>query len=329
MHIHSLDDWCHEHVFIAEEQEKGEKRAYWVIALTVTMMVIEIFSGWLFNSMALLADGWHMASHAAALCITVFAYWYARKNLHNRQYTFGTGKVSVLGGFGSAVVLGVVTIMMIWESVQRFFEPMTISFNEAIGVAVIGLVVNLASAWLLHQGGHDHHHGHDHGHHHSHDHSHDHHHHGHGHGHDHNLRAAFLHVVADALTSVLAIVALLAGKFYGWVWMDPMMGIVGALVISHWTYGLLRDTGRILLDGDADEHLKDKIKHTIEDHSDNRVTDLHVWRVGPKHQAAIVSLVTHYPQSADDYKKLLAPYHLSHITIEVSEPCLPEQSSAT
>jgi cation diffusion facilitator family transporter len=325
MHIHSLDDWRHEHIFIAADQESGERRAYWVIALTVTMMTVEIFSGWLFNSMALLADGWHMASHAAALCITVFAYWYARRNLHNSSYTFGTGKVGVLGGFSSAVVLGVVALIMVWESVQRFFEPLTISFDEAIAVAALGLAVNLASAWLLHQGaGHDHHGHHD-----------DHHHNelGRHHHHDHNLRAAFLHVMADALTSVLAIFALLTGKMLGWIWMDPMMGIVGALVIGHWTYGLLRDTSRILLDGDAGEGGKAGIRKTIEADADNRVTDLHVWRVGSRHFAVIVSIVTHFPKSAEHYKELLRDHRdLAHVTVEVnwcdSQPCLPSSPEA-
>lgn len=324
MHIHTLDDWRHDHVFIASDQERSEKRAYWVIALTVTMMIVEISSGWLFNSMALLADGWHMASHAAALCITVFAYWYARRNLHNHRYTFGTGKVGVLGGFSSAVVLGVVALIMVWESVQRFFEPLTIRFDEAIAVAVLGLSVNLVSAWLLHQGGgHDHHDHHENGHHRHHRH----------HDHDHNLRAAFLHVMADALTSVLAIIALLTGKMLGWIWMDPMMGIVGALVIGHWTYGLLRDTSRILLDSDAGEGLKADIRNTIESDADNRVADLHLWRVGTRHVAVIVSIVTHFPKSAEHYKDLLRDHRdLAHVTVEVNRcdglPCLPSSPEA-
>lgn len=321
MHIHALDDWRHEHVFIAENQERSERRAYWVIALTVTMMIVEILSGWLFNSMALLADGWHMTSHAAALCITVFAYWYARRHLHSRRYTFGPGKIGVLGGFTSGVVLGVVALLMVWESVQRFFDPLTIRFDEAIAVAALGLIVNLVSAWLLHERGH-----------------HDTHHHGHHehalHHKDHNLRAAFLHVMADALTSVLAIIALLFGKMLGWIWMDPMMGIVGALVIGHWTYGLLRDTSRVLLDADASEGVKADLVKIIEADADNRVADLHVWRVGPQHVAAIVSIVTHFPRSAEHYKELIRKHRdLAHITIEVNrctgEPCLPPTPEAT
>lgn len=312
MHTHSLDEWRHKHAFISGEQERGERRAYWVIALTVVTMVVEIGAGWLFNSMALLADGWHMASHAAALSITVFAYWYARRNLYNTRYTFGTGKVGVLGGFASAVVLGIVALMMVWESAERFLEPLSIRFDEAILVATVGLVVNLGSAWLLHQGGT---HAHDDGHHHH-------------HHRDHNLRAAFLHVLADALTSVLAILALIAGKAYGWVWMDPMMGIVGAAIIARWTYGLMRDTGRILLDGDVDEATKDDIRKIVEADADNRVTDLHVWRIGPRHFAAIISVVTHYPQSVAHYKALLRGRpDLVHVSVEViqcgSEPCVP------
>lgn len=337
MHIHNLETWRHEHVFIDRDQARGERRAYWVIALTVVTMVVEVTSGLLFNSMALLADGWHMASHAAALCITVFAYWYARRHLHDKAYTFGTGKVGVLGGFASAVVLGVIALLMAAESVHRILEPLRIDFDEAMAVAVLGLAVNLVSAWLLHQGsGPAVHHGHGHGHEHPHDHhAHDHHAQGHRHRekHDHNLRAAFLHVMADALTSVLAIVALLAGKTMGWVWMDPVMGIVGSLLIGHWTYGLLRDTGRILLDGSVGEGLRDDIRRKIEADADNRVTDLHVWRVGTDHLAAIISVVTHFPQSAEHYKSLLVGLDgLSHVTVEVirctTPPCIAPSGEA-
>lgn len=327
MHTGSLDNWRHEHVYVAETLTRGERRTYWVIALTVTMMVVEITTGWLFNSMALLADGWHMASHAAALCITVFAYWYARRHRHDKAYTFGTGKVGVLGGYTSGILLGVVALLMIWESVQRFFEPLTIDFDEAMAVAALGLAVNLLSAWLLHQGGgHHHHHGHHHGEHAD----------GHSHarGEDHNLRAAFLHVMADALTSVLAIIALLAGKVLGWAWMDPAMGIVGALVIGHWMFGLLRDTSRILLDGGIDDDTQTRIREAIEADSDNRVTDLHVWRVGADHLAATISVVTHFPQSAEYYKALLADQtELAHVVVEVNhcadEPCIDPSAGET
>ncbi len=312
MHIYSLDTWRHEHIFIADAPTRGERRTLWVIALTVTMMGAEISAGLLFNSMALLADGWHMASHAAALCITVSAYWYARRHRHDTSYSFGTGKVGVLGGYTSAIVLGVVALLMVWESVQRFFDPVSIDFDEATAVATLGLLVNLLSAWLLrHSGGHSHHHdGCD-----------------HSDPQDHNLRAAFLHVMADALTSVLAIIALLTGKTLGWVWMDPAMGIVGALVIGHWTYGLLRDTSRILLDSGVDDDTLTQIRDAIETDSDNRVTDLHVWRIGETHVAAIISVVTHFPRSAEHYKSLLAGQkELAHVTVEVfhcsGEPCI-------
>jgi len=319
VHIHSLEDWRHEHAFVTGGAQVRERRVYGVIALTTIMMVVEIVSGWWFNSMALLADGWHMASHSAALLITVFAYWYARRHLRDPRYTFGTGKVGVLGGFTSGVVLGVVALLMVWESGQRFFSPLTISFDEAMLVAITGLVVNIASAALLHQGHSDHAPGHHHEH--AHDHSHNHH-------QDHNLRAAFLHVVADALTSILAIVALICGKAFGWVALDPLMGIVGAIVIGHWTYGLLRDTSRILLDGSAGEDTRERIRQTIEADADNRVTDIHVWWIGSNHLAVMLSVVTHYPRNPEHYKALLVDFpDLVHVTVEVnacsSTPCIP------
>ncbi|MCB2100140.1 MAG: CDF family Co(II)/Ni(II) efflux transporter DmeF [Rhodobacterales bacterium] len=324
MHIHSLDDWRHDHLFAGADEARNEKRTFWVVVLTAATMGVEIGAGMLFNSMALLADGWHMASHAAALGITLFTYWYARRHARDARYTFGTGKVGVLGGYTSGLVLAMVALLMVWESVHRFLEPVAIRFPEAISVAVLGLVVNLLSAWLLHAGGHDHHHDH---HHHDHDHDHDHDH-GHSHAKDLNLNAAFLHVVADAMTSVLAIAALIAGWVWGWVWMDPLMGIVGALVIARWTHGLLRDTGRVLLDGAVDRDTREHIRGLIEADADNRVVDLHVWRVGTGHLSAIVTLVTHYPRPPDAYKALLAGVPgLTHVTVEVqscgSEPCLP------
>ena len=265
------------------------------------MMIVEISAGYIFGSMALLADGWHMGTHAAALGITAFAYWYARKQSDNPNYSFGTGKVGVLGGFGSAVVLAVIAVLMGIESIQRLFSPVTIRFNEAIAVAVIGLAVNLISAYLLRG---QHHHSHDPG---------------HRHHHDHNLRAAYLHVLADALTSLLAIVALLTGKAFGWIWMDPIMGLVGALIISRWSYGLLVDSGKVLLDRDVNEEAVEEIRSIVESDSDNRVTDLHVWRVGSRHLSVILSIVTHYPKPPDHYKKLLAEYdEIAHVTVEVN-----------
>jgi cation diffusion facilitator family transporter len=270
--------------------------------------------------MALLADGWHMGTHAVALGITAFAYFYARRHSDNPNYSFGTGKVGVLGGFTSAVVLAVIALLIGVESIQRLVSPQPIRFNEAIAVAFVGLVVNVISAFLL-QGKHRHHHGH-----------------GHDHGNikkfrDHNLRAAYFHVLADALTSLLAIIALFTGKAFGWIWMDPIMGIVGAIIISRWSYGLLVDTGKVLLDRDVNQEAVAEIRSIIESDSDNRVSDLHVWRVGSHHLSAIVSIVTHYPKSPDHYKKLLADYdEIAHVTIEVNtsdtEPCIVQPEPA-
>jgi len=300
MHTHNLHLWEHSHRFNIED-DHAERNTKRVILLTLVMMVIEITAGYIFGSMALLADGWHMGTHAAALGITAFAYYYARKHSENPSYSFGTGKVGVLGGFGSAVVLAVIALLMGVESVQRLFSPVNIRFNEAIAVAVVGLAVNLISAYLLRG---RHHHSHQ-----------------HGSGHDHNLRAAYLHVLADALTSLLAIVALITGKAFGWVWMDPIMGIVGALIISRWSYGLLIDTGKVLLDRDVNAEAVEEIRSIVESDSDNRVADLHVWRVGSHHLAAIISIVTHFPKPPDHYKKLLADHHeMAHITVEVN-PC--------
>jgi cation diffusion facilitator family transporter len=284
--------------------------------LTAITMVVEIVAGVTYGSMALLADGWHMATHVAAFGIAVFAYQYARSHATDPKYTFGTGKVSVLGGFASAIALAVIAFVMALESIARLFQPQSIQFNEAIGVAAIGLVVNLVSAWLL-QDHHNHsHHAADHHDHHDHDHDHDDY---HSHHSDHNLRAAYFHVVADALTSVFAIVALFAGKFLGLIWMDAAMGLVGAAVITRWAYGLVRDTGSILLDGAIDKRIKLAIVSAIEENADNRVTDLHVWHVAQNHLAATISLVTHDPQMPDYYKKLLSHIpSLSHVLVEVN-----------
>lgn len=281
-------------------------------------MTIEIAAGYIFGSMALLADGWHMGTHAIALSITAFAYFFARKHSDNPNYSFGTGKVGVLGGFASAVVLAVIALLVGVESFQRLITPKTILFNQAIAVAVVGLIVNLVSAFLLQN---KHHHGHKHD-------SGKHHH------HDHNLRAAYLHVLADALTSVLAIIALLTGKIFGWIWMDPVMGIVGATVITKWSYGLLIDTGKILLDRDVNQEAVDEIRSKIESDSDTKVTDIHVWRVGSHHLSALISLVTHYPKSPDHYKNLLLEYdEIVHVTIEVNacegESCLAVTNPTT
>ena len=313
MHIHSLEQWRHSHRYQVVNTQ-GEKRTRWVILLTLVMMVIEISAGYTFGSMALLADGWHMGTHAIALGITVFAYYFARRQAGNPVYSFGTGKIGVLGGFTSAIVLAVVALLMGVESLERFLSPRAIKFNEAILVAVIGLIVNIVSALLLQE---KHHHGHDH----------DHNHHNHQKIQDHNLRAAYFHVIADALTSVLAIVALLCGKSFGWVWMDPLMGMVGACIIIKWAHGLVLDTGKILLDRDVNREAVEEIRSFIESDSDNRVSDIHVWRVGPQYLYAILSIVTHFPKPPDYYKELLSEYEeIVHVTIEVhqaeSEPCL-------
>lgn len=321
MHVHTLEQWQHSHDF-SINQNHAEKNTKIVMLLTAVTMIAEIVAGTIFGSMALLADGWHMATHVAAFGITVFAYQYARRHAADPKYTFGTGKVIVLGGFASAVALSVIAFVMAFESATRLFQPQAIQFNEAIGVAILGLAVNLVSAWLLQN---------------HHDHTHDHHHHpGHSHNHhsDHNLRAAYFHVLADALTSVLAIVALFAGKFLGWVWLDAVMGLVGAGVIAKWAYGLVSDTGSILLDGGIGKQIKLDIMTAIEEDADNRVTDLHVWYVSQNHLAATVSLVTHYPRAPEHYKNLLRYVPaLSHVLVEVNpchgEPCvelLPNKS---
>lgn len=281
----------------------GERRTRYVVALTAITMIAEIVAGSVFGSMALLADGWHMGTHVLAFVITLFAYGYARRHAKTGRYTFGTGKVSVLAGFTSAVVLVIIALMMVIESLLRMIEAQPIQFNQAIFVAVIGLLVNLVSAWLLHD---DHHH-------HDHDHEHEHHH------HDHNLRAAYMHVLADALTSVTAIVALLSGKYLGWMWMDPLMGIVGALVIIRWAMGLLRDTSGILLDESEHADVHEGIRRLIETDEKDQITDLHVWRVGPNHVAAIISIATHESKSPAHYKQLLLQItELSHVTVEVN-----------
>lgn len=312
MHIHNLEQWQHSHDF-SVDRHQAEKNTKIVLSFTAITMVAEIAAGITFGSLALLADGWHMATHVGAFGITVFAYRYARRNANNPKYTFGTGKVTVLGGFTSAIVLAVISFGIAIESATRLFQPQAIQFNEAIYVAVIGLAVNLASAVLLQ----DHHH-------HHHDHDHDH------HQDDRNLRAAYIHVLADALTSVLAIVALCAGKFLGWVWMDAVMGLVGALVIARWSYDLVSETASILLDGGIDKPIQLAIVNAIEQDADNRITDLHVWPVSENHLAATIALITHYPQPPEYYKNLLSQIPtLSHVIVEVNhchgEPCLELQ----
>lgn len=323
MHTHTLYQWQHSHNYRIDTGE-GERKTLMVVILTAVMMVVEISAGMIFGSMALLADGWHMGTHVAALGITLYAYRYARNHQNDRRYTFGTGKVGALGGFAGAVGLAVVALIMGLESVESLFAVRTIQYTEAIAVAIVGLIVNLASAMLLRDHDHGHDHGHSHGHHHEHDHGHD-----HDHGHeDQNRRAAYLHVLADTLTSVTAIVALLIGRQLGWSWLDSAMGLVGALVITRWSYGLLRSTSRVLLDGNVPEDTIEEIRAAVESDADNRISDLHVWQVAPENLSAIVSVVTHYPRPVEHYKHLLDGIEdLTHVTVEVyhctSEPCLP------
>ncbi|MDP6636871.1 MAG: cation diffusion facilitator family transporter [Phycisphaerae bacterium] len=305
MHIHNLDKWKTSHDFEVAN-ESGRRRTLLILVLTIVTMVGEIVGGTLLGSMALLADGWHMATHAAAFGITVFAYWYARKHRDNPDFAFSTGKVSALGGFASAVSLAVVALMMASESIHRLIAPQQIMFDQAILVAFLGLTINGVCVFMLH------------GQHHSHD----------GGHHDHNLKAAYFHVLADTLTSVLAIVALAFGKFLGWVWLDPAMGVVGALVISKWALGLLVNSGKMLLDRNVDRETRDAIISRIESDTDNRVVDLHAWHASPHHIMLIISIVTHYPKDPAYYKELLSEVgEFAHVTIEVNQcvepPCIP------
>lgn len=307
MATHDTTTWQHDHIFGLDARQAGEKRTHWVIGLTIVTMIVELVAGYLTGSMALTADGWHMSTHAAALSIAAFAYAFARRNAGNPRFTFGTGKVGSLGGFASAIALAIVSFLMAVESLHRLAEPVPVRFQEAILVAVIGLVVNVVSAWLLRA--HDHHH-------HKHDHEH---HHKQGHHQDHNLRAAYLHVLADALTSLTAIVALTCGMFLGWVWMDPLMGVVGSVIIAMWAKGLLKDTAKVLLDAEENQSHQGKIRELLSGETGLEIVDLHLWRVGPKDLGCILSLVTHHPQPSEYYKRLLAPMQeLAHLTMEVN-----------
>lgn len=291
----------HSHDYLGHAHERNERRTRWVVLLTAVMMVAEITVGTITGSMALTADGWHMATHTLALGISALAYWLARRWSNDPRYSFGTGKLGSLAGFASALGLAAVAVGIAIESSLRFFEPRTVAYGEAIVVAVIGLIVNLVSAALLG-------HGHDHG---GHDHEH-----GHEHHQDHNLRSAYFHVLADALTSVLAIVALAAGMFLGWSFLDPAVGLVGALVILNWSFGLIRDTSAVLLDRLPDEALCDGIRERILAPGDVRIDDFHVWQVGPGRYAAIVSLAG--PVSAAEVRRRIGPDpRLAHITVEI------------
>jgi cation diffusion facilitator family transporter len=321
MHEDNIHLWQHSHAFGQHLKRPGETRTLIVIAITTTMMVVEITAGIAFGSMALLADGLHMASHTAALSINAFAYIYARRHAHNAYFSFGTGKVNTLGGYTGAVLLAGFALVMAWESIDRLISPVQIAFNQAIFVAVLGLIVNGASVLILGQ------------HHHSehakdlpnqldtHDHDHNGGQHGHHHHHDHNLVSAYLHVLADALTSLLAIFALLGAKYFGFIWADPLMGIAGALLVARWSLGLLKTTSTVLLDREGPEDVRKVIKERIEAEDGNRISDLHVWAVGPNIYSVIVSLVTLHPKPPDHYKRLVPPgMGVMHIVIEV-HPC--------
>jgi cation diffusion facilitator family transporter len=311
MHTHSFGGFRHEHVFLGAAHDRNERRSWMVIAICGAMMVAEIGGGILFGSMALIADGLHMSTHAGALFIGALAYTYARRLAHDARFTFGTGKLGDLAAFTSAIALAMIALLIGYESVNRLIHPVHIAFNQAIPIAVLGLGVNLGTAWLLKD---------DHGHEHAHDADHDgharhdHHHH---HARDHNLRAAYVHVMADAFVSMLAIVGLVAGRQLGWVWMDAVMGIIGALVIASWSWGLVKAAGAVLLDMRPRGALAESIAQRLGSATDH-VADLHVWRIGPGHCAAVVALVSDNPKSPSAYKALLSDVAgLSHVTVEV------------
>ncbi|HZL62075.1 MAG TPA: CDF family Co(II)/Ni(II) efflux transporter DmeF [Pseudolabrys sp.] len=311
MHTHSIEPWQHAHVFLGQRHDRHERRTWFVVAFTAAMMVAEIIGGTIFGSMAVVADGWHMSTHAGALTIAALAYRFARRHARDARFSFGTGKVGELAAFCSAVILAMIAAAIGYEAIARLFAPVPIHFAEATWLAVAGLGVNLASAWLLFDK--DHHHAHDHEHAHDDDHAHHHHH----HGHDSNIRAAYVHVLADAMTSVLAIIGLLAGRFYGWVFMDPLMALIGVGVILSWSVSLWRTTGTVLLDIVPDRHLAGVIRKRLEIDGD-RVSDLHLWRLGPGHAGLIAAVVSDRPQVPAAYKQRLDGIAgLSHVTIEV------------
>lgn len=302
--MNKSSDFTHSHKS-SEINIDNESRILKVVILTALTMIVEIAVGYITGSMALLADGWHMGTHTFALGISYSAYLLARKYDNSEVFSFGTGKFGILAGYTSALMLGVTAVWLIYESVVRIISPVTIDFINAILVTVIGLLVNLASVLLLHQGEH-------HGHHHDHE-GHSHHH------HDHNYRAAYFHVLADALTSVLALIALLAGYFMGWVFLDPVIGILGGIMIARWAWGLLCSTGIILLDGSAEARQRDTVKRLIESDNDSRVADLHLWRIGSENMAAIITVVSGANRNAAEYHQRLKDKipKLSHLSIEV------------
>lgn len=326
MHTNTISKWQHTHIFGQDQIRSGEKRTLIVVILTGLMMVVEVLVGIFFGSMALLADGIHMGTHMVGLLIALIAYRYARKYAKDRSFSFGTGKVNSLAGYTSAVLLILFALLMGWESFERFINPVEIGFNVAITVAVIGLVVNGASMWILGEHGHSHDHGgHDH---HGHDHhGHDHHDHAEENAHngtemdkDHNLKAAYLHVLMDALTSVFAIFALLAAKYFGWIWADPFMGVVGAVLVARWSIILVRVSSKVLLDYQMDDEVTNKVTGILESYKDTKVTDFHLWSIGPGIFSANLTVVTQYPDRPDKYKSMI-PSNLGvvHTTVEVHQ----------
>ena len=307
MHTHSIDDFRHSHVFLGSSHERNERKTWAVIAICAAMMVAEIVGGLWFGSVALVADGLHMSTHAGALLIAALAYTYSRRYANDDRLTFGTGKFGDLAAFTSAIALAMIALLIGYESVERFINPVSIAFNQAIPIAVVGLCVNLLSALFLRDDADHHGHAHDHAHSH-----------GHAHVHrDHNLRAAFVHVLADAAVSVLVIVGLVAGWLFGLIWLDPLIGLVATAVILSWSWTLIRSAGAILLDASPDPALARKMTTRLEQGSD-RVSDLHLWRLGPGHLGAVISIVSHDPRTPEQYKRRLSGLaDLSHVTIEV------------
>ena len=301
----------HSHVFLGAGHERSERQVWAVIGLCGVMMAAEIIGGLLFGSIALVADGLHMSTHAGALLLAALAYCYARRHADDPRFTFGTGKLGDLAGFASAIILAMIALLIGYEAISRLFAPVPIHFAEAIPIAALGLAVNVASAWLLSAEGHGHEHGHDHGHSHEHVHAHG------GASRDNNMRAAVIHVIADATVSVLVIAGLLVARTFGWLWMDPLVGIVGACVIASWSIGLTRDTSAVLLDMNPDRGMAESLRQTIEEGGDT-LADLHLWRLGPGHLGAIVSIGTREARNAEYYRARLARFRsLSHLTVEV------------
>ena len=317
-HAHEHGLWTHDHRFLGEGHERSEKRARLAATVTAVFMVVEIAAGLIFGSMALIADGVHMATHVGALGLAAGAYWLARRHAGDARFSFGSGKFGDLAAFASAIALGAAGLGVAIESIERLASPIAVDYRSALYIASIGFCVNVICAYIL-SGSHDHSHGHSHGH--THDHDDDDHDHDHAHADgDHNMRAAYVHVLADAATSVLAIIALGAGLVYGLRWLDPLVGLVGAGVIGSWAYGLVRDSGMVLLDAEADPKLAKDIRGMIEGELGARVADLHLWRLGPGHRGLIVSLVSPDATTAESIKIALRARHpdLSHVTVEVT-----------